>query len=72
MRGDFVNCHSRRGGLNYCHFNSDAILKAFELPQELVPVNILAIGYTDAEKPSSNRFDEQRKKISQLVYYNHL
>lgn len=60
------------GNVWICHFNSDAIRKAFELPQELVPVNILAIGYTDAEKPSSNRFDEQRKKISQLVYYNHL
>lgn len=60
------------GNVWICHFKPDAIRAAFELPDNLVPVNILAIGYADGERPSSSRFDEQRKKISQLVYYNHL
>lgn len=60
------------GSVWICHFKAEAIRTAFGLPDDLEPVNILAVGYADGEAASISRFNEQRKKISDLVFYNHL
>ena len=54
-------------GLNsvwICMFKPDVIRQAFQLPEGLVPVNILALGYSDAQPPAKNR-----KPLDELVTY---
>lgn len=60
------------GSVWICHFNPEVVRREFQLPENLEPVNILAIGYADGEPASAGRFETQRKKISELVYYNQL
>ena len=55
-----------------CNFKPDIIRAEFNLPQNLVPVNILVLGYADGEPPSLERFKERRKKLDEIVSYNHL
>ena len=45
------------------------INREFELPEHLEPVNILAIGYSNAGTADTSRFDRQRIALSQLVTY---
>ena len=40
------------GSVLICYFKPDVIKEEFNLPDNLEPVNILAIGYSD-EKPAS-------------------
>jgi nitroreductase len=35
----------------------DAIAKLFGLPDEIIPISLISIGYPAEEKPASNRFD---------------
>lgn len=62
-------------GLGSCwitYFDPKAIRAAFELPENLVPVNILAIGYA-ADKPQSpNRHTQTRKPLDQTVTFETL
>ena len=51
-----------------CYFKPDVIKKEFDLPDNLEPVNILAIGYTN-EKVGTLRHDSQRIPRSELVSY---
>ena len=54
-------------GLNsvwICMFKPDVIRQAFDLPDNLVPVNILALGYSDAQPPAKNR-----RPLDELVTY---
>ena len=60
------------GSVWICNFRPDVIRSGFNLPDNLEPVNILAIGYADGEPASISRFETQRKKISELVYYNNV
>ncbi len=60
------------GSVWICNFKPDIIRSGFNLPANLEPVNILAIGYGDGEPASISRFETQRKKISELVYYNNV
>ena len=55
-----------------CNFKPDIVKAEFNLPQNLLPVNILALGYADGEAPSQARFTERRKKLEEIVVYNHL
>ena len=55
-----------------CYFKTDVLREEFNLPEHLEPVNILAIGYSDAEPADTNRFDTQRIPVSQLVSYEKL
>lgn len=41
-----------------CIFKPDVISKEFELPENLEPINILAIGDTDDEHASRNRHEK--------------
>ena len=43
--------------------------REFELPEHLEPINILAIGYSNAGTADTSRFDRQRIALSQLVTY---
>ena len=56
------------GSVWICYFKPDVIKKEFDLPDNLEPVNILAIGYTN-EKVGTLRHDSQRIPRSELVSY---
>lgn len=53
------------GSVWICYFKPDIIIKEFNLPDYLEPVNILAIGYSDdLNKP------KVRKSLKNMVSYN--
>lgn len=52
-----------------CYFKPDVLRREFGLPDNLEPINILAVGYPDEDKADTSRFDTQRIPISQLVSY---
>ena len=66
-----------------CYFKPDVLRKEFtldpkivreefELPDNLEPINILVIGYSDEEPADRNRFEAQRIAMSELVSYENL
>ena len=57
------------GSVWVCYFKPDIVKKEFNLPDNLEPVNILAIGYTDDKISDINRHNNMRIPISELVYY---
>ena len=57
------------GSVWVCYFNPDILCREFELPEHLEPINILAIGYSNAGTAYTSRFDRQRIALSQLVTY---
>lgn len=50
-------------------FDPEMIKRDFNLPGNLEPINILALGYADCEAASSERYDTQRKPIEETVFY---
>ncbi|MGP1455685.1 MAG: nitroreductase family protein [Treponema sp.] len=59
-------------GLSSCwitYFNPDVLRKQFNIPNNVIPVNILAIGYSAESAKSFDRFSQDRKKIETLVHY---
>lgn len=55
-----------------CYFKPDVLKKEFSLPDNLEPVNILAIGYSDEEPLDTERHSSMRKSMSALVSYEKL
>lgn len=55
-----------------CNFKPDVIKAEFSLPDNLVPEHILVLGYADGEPPSQERFKGRRKKLEEIVSYNHI
>lgn len=55
-----------------CNFKPDVIRSEFSLPDNIVPEHILVVGYADGEAPKLERFKEKRKKLEEIVSYNHL
>ena len=51
-----------------CYFKPDVISKEFNLPENLVPVNILALGYTK-EEAAADRHSQTRISMDELVSY---
>jgi len=52
-----------------CHFNPEVIRKEFNIPAQVEPINILAIGYSaDAPKPD-DRHDQDRMPLKSIVHY---
>ena len=52
-----------------CHFNPEIIRNEFNIPDQVEPINILAIGYaSDALKPS-DRHDQERMSMNDFVHY---
>lgn len=56
------------GSVWICKFKADVIKKEFDLPENLEPINILAMGYTD-EIPDSKRHETRRITTEELVTY---
>ncbi|MFG6343423.1 MAG: nitroreductase family protein [Lachnospiraceae bacterium] len=57
-------------GLGSCwitYFDPKAIRTAFNLPDNLIPVNILAIGYAADQPQSPDRHSETRKALNQTI-----
>ncbi len=57
------------GTLWICWFKEEVLRQAFDLPENIVPVNLLAVGYADCEPASPDRHDEMRKPIADTVSY---
>jgi nitroreductase len=53
-----------------CYFKPDVIKKEFDLPEDIEPVNILAIGYANGEAPSPDRHNKARKPLKDIVVYD--
>ena len=60
------------GSVWICYFKPDVIRREFGLPENLEPVNILAVGYSDEEAADPERHKDMRIPISQLVSYENL
>lgn len=57
------------GSLWICWFKPEVIREEFNLPENLVPVNILCLGYSACEPASPERHSEMRKPIDELVSF---
>ena len=52
-----------------CYFKPDVIRAEFNIPENLEPVNILAIGYGNGNKADTERFDKVRIPLSETLFY---
>jgi len=60
-------------GLSSCwitYFDPAIVRKEFKIPDNLVPVNILAIGYGADEPQSPDRHTQTRKPLNSIVKYS--
>lgn len=58
------------GSLWICHFDPVKIKKLYNIPDELEPLNILAIGYTYEKPESPDRHATKRKGLEKTVVYD--
>ncbi|SDC69040.1 MULTISPECIES: nitroreductase family protein [unclassified Candidatus Frackibacter] len=52
-----------------CYFEPEVIKEEFNIPENIEPVNILAIGYAAGEAASPDRHNTDRKPLEETVYY---
>jgi len=57
------------GSVWICYFEPDVIQKEFELPDNLEPINILAVGYSNEKAADSKRHAQMRIPLEELVFY---
>ncbi len=57
------------GSVWVCFFKPDVIKKEFDLPDNLEPINILAIGYSNEKAASTERHEQMRISLDELVSY---
>lgn len=57
------------GSVWICYFKPDVLREQFNIPDNLVPVNILAIGYNAGPVASPDRHQEARLPMNQTVFY---
>lgn len=57
------------GSVWVCYFKPDVIKKEFALPDNLEPINILAIGYADESPANPDRHIQMRIPMDELVTY---
>jgi len=57
------------GSLWICHFNPDVLRSEFNIPGELEPLNILALGYSAGEAMSPDRHEKMRQPVEDFVSY---
>lgn len=55
-----------------CYFKPDVLKAEFHLPDNLEPINILAIGYADEQAADSKRHSKTRIPLDKLVSFNNL
>lgn len=60
------------GSVWVCYFKPDIIKEEFSLPDNLEPINILVIGYSNEEAADSERHSQTRIAVNQLVSYEKL
>lgn len=60
------------GSVWICYFKPDVIKAEFKLPDNLIPINILAIGYPNRTPLSPDRHDTERNPLSEMVAYEKL
>lgn len=60
------------GSVWICYFQPDVIREQFRLPENLEPVNLLAIGYADETPADPERHSQTRISIGELVSYEQL
>lgn len=59
-------------GLGSCwitYFDPAVVRKEFNIPENLIPVNILAIGYPSGNPASPERHSKTRKSLNDIVQY---
>lgn len=52
-----------------CYFKADVLKKELELPENLEPINILAIGYSNETQADTERHSKTRIALDELVTY---
>lgn len=52
-----------------CYFDPKIIKEEFNIPEDIEPINILAIGYSKGDVELPDRHDVQRKKLIDTVFY---
>ncbi len=52
------------------YFNPSILIKNLNLPSNLVPINILAIGYSLEPEKSLDRYNSDRKSLSTIVHFS--
>ena len=57
------------GSVWICYFKPDVIRREFRLPDNLEPINILAIGYSDEDAVDPERHSQTRIPVEELVAY---
>ena len=57
------------GSVWICYFDPNVLKNEFNLPKELEPINILALGYSAQPAPDPERHTIRRLKIEELVEY---
>lgn len=60
------------GSVWVCYFKPDVIKQEFGLPDNLEPINILAIGYPNEAPVSSERHSKTRIPLQNLVSFEKL
>lgn len=55
-----------------CCFKPEVIRSEFNIPENLEPVNMLLLGYSDEEPKSPERYSTDRKPIEETVSYEKL
>ena len=51
-----------------CHFRPEVLRREFALPEDLEPINLLAIGYSDQPPANPERHAGTRIPVSELVF----
>lgn len=57
------------GSVWICYFKPDVLKAELNLPKDLEPINILAIGYSSDTPASPNRHSEERIPLNELVTF---
>lgn len=52
-----------------CHFNPAVLREEFDIPKNLEPINILAIGYTEGAPQSPDRHEKLRRPVEEFAAY---
>lgn len=57
------------GSLWVCYFDPDIIRQEFSLPDNIIPINLLLLGYADGTAKSPDRHAQVRKPLNETVFY---
>ena len=69
---DHIVLEAENLGLSSCwltYFDPEIIRNEFNIPSNLEPIAIIALGYADTEKASPDRHSKDRKALKSLVCY---